>query len=168
MGGHVDAGRLRARAESIRDRSFTFATDAPMTPPCADGTRLRPVHTGLAMLTLCSAMARDPRLTCGPSAHRRSENVRSAIQTQDRFGGSVTRVPSAPPPDWVIARRRLVGDRIRNARRDQKLTQEMLAELAGLDRQSINRIEQAHASPLLDNLFRIADALDIPLSDLVR
>ncbi|MFJ8146538.1 helix-turn-helix domain-containing protein [Streptomyces sp. NPDC096048] len=77
-------------------------------------------------------------------------------------------MPSAPPPDWVIARRRLVGDRIRATRRDQKLTQEMLAELAGLDRQAINRIEQAHASPLLDNLFRIADALGVPLADLVR
>jgi transcriptional regulator with XRE-family HTH domain len=37
-----------------------------------------------------------------------------------------------------------------------------------MDRQAINRIEQGHASPLLDNLFRIADALDIPLADLVR
>ncbi|NEY32038.1 helix-turn-helix domain-containing protein [Streptomyces sp. PRKS01-65] len=77
-------------------------------------------------------------------------------------------MPSAPPPDWIIARRRLVGDRIRAARAAAGLTQEMLAELAGMDRQAINRIEQAHASPLLDNLFRIADALDVPLSDLVR
>ncbi|MFI2426488.1 helix-turn-helix domain-containing protein [Streptomyces sp. NPDC018955] len=77
-------------------------------------------------------------------------------------------MPSVPPPDWIIARRRVVGDRIRAARREQQLTQEMLAELAGLDRQAINRIEQAHASPLLDNLFRIADALDIPLSELVK
>jgi transcriptional regulator with XRE-family HTH domain len=77
-------------------------------------------------------------------------------------------VPSAPPPDWILQRRRLVGDRIRNAREDAGLTQEMLAELAGLDRQAINRIEQAHASPKLDNLFRIADALNVPLADLVR
>jgi transcriptional regulator with XRE-family HTH domain len=77
-------------------------------------------------------------------------------------------VPSAPPPDWILQRRRIVGDRIRDARQDAGLTQEMLAELAGLDRQAINRIEQAHASPLLDNLFRIADALNVPLADLVR
>ncbi|KMS75653.1 hypothetical protein ACH49_21345 [Streptomyces leeuwenhoekii] len=77
-------------------------------------------------------------------------------------------MPSAPPPDWIIARRRVVGDRIRAARAAAGLTQEMLAELAGMDRQAINRIEQAHASPLLDNLFRIADALDVPLSDLVQ
>ncbi|MFD6432802.1 helix-turn-helix transcriptional regulator [Streptomyces venezuelae] len=47
------------------------------------------------------------------------------------------------------------------------MTQEALGERAGLDRQSINRIEQAHASPLLDNLVRIADALGVPLRELV-
>jgi transcriptional regulator with XRE-family HTH domain len=43
----------------------------------------------------------------------------------------------------------------------------MLAELAGMDRQAINRIEQAHTSPRLDTMFRIADALGVPLRDLV-
>ncbi|WP_264484676.1 helix-turn-helix domain-containing protein [Streptomyces longhuiensis] len=47
------------------------------------------------------------------------------------------------------------------------MTQETLAEQAGLDRQSINRIEQGHASPILDNLIRIADGLGVPLRDLV-
>jgi len=76
-------------------------------------------------------------------------------------------VPSPPPPDWVIARRRAVGDRIRAARRIRGLSQERLAELAGMDRQAINRIEQGHQSPILDNLIRIADALGVPLSELV-
>ncbi|MFG2638560.1 helix-turn-helix domain-containing protein [Streptomyces sp. NPDC048362] len=74
----------------------------------------------------------------------------------------------APPPDWVLARRRLVGDRIRDARLHANLTQERLAERAGMDRQAVNRIEQGHQSPILDNLFRIADALNVPLADLVR
>ncbi|MFI6251535.1 helix-turn-helix domain-containing protein [Streptomyces sp. NPDC051016] len=77
-------------------------------------------------------------------------------------------MPSAPPPDWVLARRRAIGDRIRAARGERKLSQERLAELAGLDRQAINRIEQAHQSALLDNLIRIAEALDVPLAELVR
>lgn len=75
---------------------------------------------------------------------------------------------SAPPPDWVVARRRAIGDRIRSARLHANLTQEKLAELAGMDRQAINRIEQGHASPRLDNLIRIAEALGVPLADLVR
>jgi transcriptional regulator with XRE-family HTH domain len=77
-------------------------------------------------------------------------------------------VPSAPPPDWVLARRRAIGDHIRAARLHANLTQERLGELAGIDRQSINRIEQGHASPVVDNLIRIADALGVPLADLVR
>ncbi|MFI1165680.1 helix-turn-helix domain-containing protein [Streptomyces sp. NPDC020801] len=76
-------------------------------------------------------------------------------------------MPSAPPPDWVLVRRRAVGERIRALRAQARLSQEKLAERAGMDRQAINRIEQGHASPLLDNLIRIADALDTPLRDLV-
>ena len=37
-----------------------------------------------------------------------------------------------------------------------------------MDRQAVNRIEQGHQSPILDNLLRIADALNVPLADLVR
>lgn len=77
-------------------------------------------------------------------------------------------MPSAPPPDRVLERRRAIGDQIRAARRDAGLTQEKLAELAGMDRQSINRIEQGHQAAIIDNLIRIADALGIPLADLVR
>lgn len=77
-------------------------------------------------------------------------------------------MPSAPPPAWVIDRRRVIGDHIRAARLESNLTQEKLAELAGMDRQSINRIEQGHQAALIDNLIRIAHALNVPLADLVR
>ncbi|MEU5908917.1 helix-turn-helix transcriptional regulator, partial [Micromonospora sp. NPDC047467] len=70
--------------------------------------------------------------------------------------------------DWVIARRRAIGDRIRAVRLEANLTQERLAERADMDRQSLNRIEQGHASPKVDTLIRIAAALDTPLADLVR
>jgi transcriptional regulator with XRE-family HTH domain len=77
-------------------------------------------------------------------------------------------VPSAPQPDWVLARRRAIGDHIREARRARKLSQERLAELAGMDRQAVNRIEMGHQAAYIDTLIRIADALDTPLSELVR
>jgi transcriptional regulator with XRE-family HTH domain len=77
-------------------------------------------------------------------------------------------VPSAPPPDWVLARRRAIGLHIRAARLHAKLSQEKLAELAGLDRVAINRIENGHQAVIIDNLIRIADALNVPLADLVR
>jgi transcriptional regulator with XRE-family HTH domain len=78
-------------------------------------------------------------------------------------------VPTAPPPDtWVLARRRAIGEQIRTARRARRVTQEALAEAAGVDRQSVNRIEQGHQAAYIDTLIRIAAALDTPLADLVR
>ncbi|WP_063735641.1 helix-turn-helix domain-containing protein [Streptomyces sp. RTd22] len=77
-------------------------------------------------------------------------------------------MPSAPPPDWILARRRAVGVRIRAARTWRNLTQERLGERAGMDRQAMNRIEQGHQAPGLDTLIRIADALDVPLAELVQ
>ncbi|MFJ4826369.1 helix-turn-helix transcriptional regulator [Streptomyces bacillaris] len=46
--------------------------------------------------------------------------------------------------------------------------QEGLAGRAGLDRKTVNRLEQGTTSPLLDHLLVIADALGAPLADLVR
>ncbi|WP_329460894.1 helix-turn-helix domain-containing protein [Streptomyces sp. NBC_01431] len=73
-----------------------------------------------------------------------------------------------PLPDWVLTRRRAIGDRIRAARLHANLTQEKVALRAGLDRATYNRIEQGHSSPVLDSLILIADAIGVPLEDLVR
>ncbi|MFH8289118.1 helix-turn-helix transcriptional regulator [Streptomyces sp. NPDC018059] len=47
------------------------------------------------------------------------------------------------------------------------MTQERLGEGAGLDRKTVNRIEQGTHAPLVDHLLLIADALGVPLRDLV-
>lgn len=77
-------------------------------------------------------------------------------------------MPSDPLPDWVITCRRAIGDNVRAARTGKKLSQEQLGELAGLDRKTINRIEQGAHSTLLDHLLLIAHALDVPLNYLTR
>ncbi|MEU5108331.1 helix-turn-helix transcriptional regulator [Streptomyces sp. NPDC021354] len=77
-------------------------------------------------------------------------------------------MPSAPPPDWILARRRAVGDRIRELRRWRNLTQEELADRAGMDRLAVNGIELGYQSPGLDTLIRIAEVLEVPLAELVR
>jgi transcriptional regulator with XRE-family HTH domain len=77
-------------------------------------------------------------------------------------------VPSDPLPDWVLTRRRAIGGAVRAARTTRKLSQEKLGELAGLDRKTINRVEQGTHSTHVDHLLLIADALDVPLADLVR
>ncbi|MFF7485661.1 helix-turn-helix domain-containing protein [Streptomyces luteogriseus] len=77
-------------------------------------------------------------------------------------------VPSpSPPPPWVLQRRRQVGERIRAVRLAANLTQERLALAAEIDRPSVVRIEQGQQSPTLDTLIRLADAIGVPLRDLV-
>jgi transcriptional regulator with XRE-family HTH domain len=68
----------------------------------------------------------------------------------------------------VPVARRAIGDRIRAARTERKLSQEALAEAIGLDRKTINRIEQGAYATSIDHLLLIAHALDTPLADLVR
>lgn len=79
-------------------------------------------------------------------------------------------MPSEPLPAWVITRRQAIGANIRAARERQhpKISQEKLGELVDLDRKTINRIEQGTHATLIDHLLLIADALDVPLADLVR
>ncbi|WP_342778039.1 helix-turn-helix transcriptional regulator [Streptomyces hundungensis] len=57
---------------------------------------------------------------------------------------------------------------MRAARLYANLTQEKVALRAGIDRATYNRIEQGHSSPGLDILILIADAIGVPLADLVR
>lgn len=71
-------------------------------------------------------------------------------------------------PDWVHARRREIGARIRDARLNADLTQVQLGELIGRDHRTIHRWEYALRIPDLEDLLLIADALDTPLADLVR
>src|SRR5215207_11146720 len=72
-----------------------------------------------------------------------------------------------PSPNPSVQRRRLsFGAVVRAKRKSLGLSQEKLAEKAGCDRQSINRVENAAYSPSLDRVFKLADALGMSLSDL--
>ncbi|MBQ1161061.1 helix-turn-helix transcriptional regulator [Streptomyces sp. A73] len=48
------------------------------------------------------------------------------------------------------------------------LTQEGLRELSGVDRTTVRRIEAGTTDARLSRLPRVASALDVPLTDLVR
>lgn len=71
-------------------------------------------------------------------------------------------------PGWVPARRQVIGERIRAARRAARLSQMRLGELAGVDHRTIHRIEYGTSDPSLSTLLLIADAIGVPLADLVR
>jgi transcriptional regulator with XRE-family HTH domain len=55
---------------------------------------------------------------------------------------------------------RLFGERLRELRTERDLSQEALAELAGLDRNYIGQIERAERNVALVNIVRIAKALE--------
>jgi transcriptional regulator with XRE-family HTH domain len=76
--------------------------------------------------------------------------------------------PADPPSDRVQRERLRIGRRIATARLHTNLTQEGLAERAGLSRDTVYRVETGVRSARLDWLILIADALEVRLEDLVR
>ncbi len=58
------------------------------------------------------------------------------------------------------------GARIRELRKDAGLSQEKLAELAELHRTYISGVERGERNASLTSIVRIANALDISLSEL--
>lgn len=48
------------------------------------------------------------------------------------------------------------------------LTQDTLAKIAGVDRKTINRIENGHFSPNLDTMVRIATVLNLTSKQLIN
>lgn len=61
---------------------------------------------------------------------------------------------------------RPLGAQLRRLRLERKLSQERLAELAGLNYKYIGRIELAKADPGADVLVRLARALSLPVGEL--
>lgn len=66
----------------------------------------------------------------------------------------------------TMARRLRFGHNVRRFRHGLGLSQEQLADRAGMDRKTVNRIEQGVHSVRLDNVWLIAEALDVDIRDL--
>lgn len=64
--------------------------------------------------------------------------------------------------------RKVLADRLFELRSAEELSQARLAEIAGVDRKTINRIENGHFSPALDTIVRLSVALGISPSDLLN
>jgi len=60
-----------------------------------------------------------------------------------------------------------LGQAIRQARLERQLSQEKLAEMAKLHRNFVGLVERNATVPAMDSLLAIADALEIPASELV-
>ncbi len=66
--------------------------------------------------------------------------------------------------------RRQISNRIRELRAERHLTQQELAELAGLDYRSVQRLEAKHPRfyPKVDTLQKVATAFHISLSQFFK
>lgn len=62
----------------------------------------------------------------------------------------------------------LTGDVIRQQRKKRGMSQEVLSGLAGIARSHLAMIENGSKNANVDTLWRIAAALDMPLSELLR
>lgn len=62
--------------------------------------------------------------------------------------------------------RKLVGQRIKELRKNKNLNQAQLAEIVGVETTSICKMESGNHFPKEDNLEKIAKALDVEIKDL--
>ncbi|MFI0768646.1 helix-turn-helix transcriptional regulator [Streptomyces sp. NPDC021218] len=99
----------------------------------------------------------------GGAVYRRVAVAANLRQTNDHCHPSVIGVPIDPLPDWVLQQRRRVGDRVRDLREERGVTQEKLAELTGLSRHTVYRIELAQYGTSVDHLALIARALRVEI-----
>lgn len=60
------------------------------------------------------------------------------------------------------------GEKVREKRIEQGLSQEELAVKAGVHRTYIGMIERAEKNITLSNIEKVAKALDIPITDLIN
>ncbi len=61
---------------------------------------------------------------------------------------------------------KVVGDRVKRARRDVGLTQAALAEAAGISDETISRIERGAYEPAVSTMMALTDALGVSLDSL--
>ena len=61
-----------------------------------------------------------------------------------------------------------VGKVIKQFREDRKLSQEIVSGLASIDRSHLSKIELGLRSPTVNVLYKIANAMEVQASDILR
>jgi transcriptional regulator with XRE-family HTH domain len=64
--------------------------------------------------------------------------------------------------------RRIFAQRLRQIRQIKELSQEELADMAGLHRTYVGSIERSERNVSIDNMERLANALEVDITELLR
>ena len=59
------------------------------------------------------------------------------------------------------------GEAVRRLRRQRRLSQEALADLAGINRSYLGEVERGQVTPSLETIDKIAHALGKPLAEVI-
>ena len=62
----------------------------------------------------------------------------------------------------------IVGTVIQTVREEKCLSQEVISGLAGIGRTHLSAIERGQRKPTLETFFKLAEALDMPPSELMK
>lgn len=62
---------------------------------------------------------------------------------------------------------KIVGEVIAEKRKEKGISQEVMSGLADIGRTHLSAIERGERKPTLETLYRLANALDINMSDIV-
>lgn len=73
-----------------------------------------------------------------------------------------------PKPIRISSLRQTLAGSLRRLRTQQNLSQEALAEKAGLHRTYIGSIERCERNVSIDNIERLAEALGVSAADLLK
>src|SRR5947209_10417975 len=126
----------------------------------------RSLLLALAALVVCTVRHGVLRSGAGDDEHYTLANVKW-VDAKGRGGESGPTVrprrPEARVPDVL----RRFGRRLRQLRLERALSQERLAELAGLHRNYVSSVERGERNISLLNIDKLAKALDVPAGQLL-
>jgi transcriptional regulator with XRE-family HTH domain len=84
---------------------------------------------------------------------------------RERSVGCMARVSGKSTSSSLLAS---LGERVRGRRKELGLSQEALADLAGIDRSHMGKIERGERNVTVLNVERIATALQVDVWDLMK
>lgn len=68
----------------------------------------------------------------------------------------------------VKAKSNIISKRLKFYRIESGLSQQALSDYAGVDRKTVNRIENGHFSPNIETLLRLTTALDVTPAEIFK